>query len=150
MLEQRGNAMRNLLGFVALVIAVGPVTMSMAKPAVPEANSVSKELLRTDKTLSGQPLRLGHPRAQVVASATDFPANAHTTIHKHPWSRFVYVERGPLWVTNFDRHRTDEFQTGQVFAEAVGQWHQGHAGPKGARLVVFDLVPPGTINVVSR
>jgi hypothetical protein len=56
----------------------------------------------------------------MVASSADFPPNGHTTVHKHPWSRFVYVERGPLWVTNFHRHKTDEFQTGQVFAEAVG------------------------------
>ena len=142
--------MRNFLGLVALVIALGPVTMTIAQSPVPGRNSVSKELLRTDKTLSGQPLRFGQAGAQVVAFATNFPANGRTTFHKHPWSRFVYVERGPLWVTNFDRHKTDEFQTGQAGAEAVGEWHQGHAGPKGARLIVFDLVPPGTVNVVSR
>jgi quercetin dioxygenase-like cupin family protein len=142
--------MRNLLGLVALVFAMGPVTATAPKSPAPGSNAVSGELLRTDKTLSGQPLRFGSPGAQVVASATNFPPNGRTTVHKHPWSRFVYVERGPLWVTNFDRHKTAEFQTGQAFAEAVGEWHRGHAGPNGARLVVFDLVPPGTINVVNR
>ena len=111
---------------------------------------VSKELLRTDRIVSGQPLRFGQAAAQIVAYATDFAPNGRTSVHKHPWSRFVYVEKGPLWVTNFDRHKTHEFQTGQAFAEAVGEWHQGRAGPKGARLVVFDLVPPGKVNVVSR
>jgi quercetin dioxygenase-like cupin family protein len=142
--------MRNLLGIMALAFAVGPVTATIAKSTASAPNLVSKELLRTDKTVSGQPLRLGQAGAQVVALATDFPPNGRTTVHKQPWSRFVYVERGPLWVTNFDRHKTDEFQTGQVFAEAVDEWHQGHAGPAGARLVVLDLVPPGATNVISR
>jgi quercetin dioxygenase-like cupin family protein len=145
-----GEVMRNFVVLLSLAFACGPASMSLANSASPIQRPVSKELLRATKTLSGQPLRLANDQSEIVASATDFPPNGRTPVHMHPWSRFVYVERGPLWVTNFDEHETDEFQTGQVFAEAIGEWHQGHAGPSGARLIVFDLVPHGTLNVVAR
>jgi quercetin dioxygenase-like cupin family protein len=142
--------MRNFVILLGLAFACGPGSMSVANSVSPSQGPMSKELLRATRTLSGQPLKLATEQGEMVASATDFGPNARTSVHKHPWSRFVYVERGPLWVTNFDEHKTDEFQTGQVFAEAVGEWHQGHAGPKGARLIVFDLVPHGTSNVLVR
>ncbi len=142
--------MRYFVILLSLAFTCGPASMSVAKSASPTQGPMSKELLRATKTLSGQPLKLATDQGEMVAYATDFPPNSRTAVHKHPWSRFVYVERGPLWVTNFDEHKTDEFQTGQVFAEAVGEWHQGHAGPNGARLIVFDLVPHGASNVVAR
>ena len=68
-----------------------------------------------------------------------------------PVPHVVYVERGPIRITNLDTDAVDELQTGQVFAEVVAQWHQGHAlGPQGARVVVLDLVPPGASNMVMR
>jgi quercetin dioxygenase-like cupin family protein len=87
----------------------------------------------------------------MVATVVDIPAGGVTTIHQHPWSRFVYVERGPLRVVNQDTGQTHDFQTGQAFAEVVAQWHQGHAtGAQGVRLIVIDLVPPGVTNMVMR
>ncbi len=141
--------MRNLMALAAFLIAVGPASISIAK-ASPRPGVVTKELLRTSKTLSGQNLKWATTNGQMVASVTDFAPNGVTSVHKHPWSRVVYVEHGPLWVTNFNRHKTDLFQSGQVFVEAVDEWHQGRAGPTGARLVVFDVVPQGTKNVINR
>lgn len=141
--------MRNFLMLAALALASDPASTSIAQSAT-SGTAPRKEILRTDKTISGQSLKFAQGKSEMVASVADFAPNGVTAVHKHPWSRIVYVERGPLRVTNFDRHRTDVFQTGQVFVEAVDEWHQGHAGPQGARLVVFDLVPPGTNNVINR
>ena len=116
-----------------------------------QPSAVSKEIARTATTVSGQPLHLPQGKAEMVAYTVELPANGLTTIHQHPWSRFVYVERGPLRVTDQDSHQVHMFQTGQVFPEVVAQWHQGYApGPQGARLVVIDLVPPGVTNMKMR
>lgn len=134
----------------ALALACGPAASMVAQTrAAP--NAVSSPLGRTARTASGQPLRLPQGRAEMVAAAVDIPAGGSTTIHQHPWSRFVYVERGPLRVVNEDARQTQDFQTGQVFPEVVAQWHQGLApGPQGARLIVIDLVPPGVTNMKMR
>jgi quercetin dioxygenase-like cupin family protein len=140
------------LEIAALLITTCALGANSARPAALAApNSVSKPIVRTSSTVSGQPLRLPRGKAEMVATSVEIPRNGTTTIHQHPWSRFVYVERGPLRVVNMDNGQKHDFQTGQVFAEAVAQWHQGSApGPHGARLVVFDLVPPGVTNMKMR
>jgi quercetin dioxygenase-like cupin family protein len=122
-----------------------------AEGPVAAPNSVSTPIVRTAQTLSGQPLRLPQGPSEMVASAVDIPPGGSTTVHQHTWSRFVYVERGPLRIVNQDTRQTHELKTGQVFAEVIAQWHQGFApGPNGARLVVIDLVPPGQSTMVMR
>ena len=144
--------MRSLLMVpAALALACGPAA-SMAletKAAVP--NAVSLPLVRTAKTASGQPLRLPQGSSEMVATAVDIPSGGSTAIHQHPWSRFVYVERGPLRVVNQATGQTQDFVTGQVFPEVVAQWHIGQApGAQGARLILIDLVPPGITNMKMR
>ena len=142
--------MRKMLVAVGVAVGCG-VAGSSAVIEAPPPTAANTLIVRTAKTLSGQPLRLPQGKAELVASAVDIPGGGQTTIHRHPWSRFVYVERGPLRITNLDTGTVDELQTGQVFAEVVAQWHQGRAtGPHGARVVVLDLVPPGATNMVMR
>jgi quercetin dioxygenase-like cupin family protein len=141
--------MKAILALVA-VMAIIPAASTATSVAGAEPNAVSKQIARTATTVSGQALRLPQGKAEMVAYTVDIPANGLTTIHQHPWSRFVYVERGPLKVTDQDTGQVHEFQTGQVFPEVVAQWHQGSAGPAGARLTVIDLVPPGVTNMEMR
>jgi quercetin dioxygenase-like cupin family protein len=141
--------MKTVLALVA-VMAFVPGASTATPVAAGKPNATSREIARTATTASGQALRLPQGKAEMVATTVDIPANGLTTIHQHPWSRFVYVERGPLTVTDQDTGQTHLFQTGQVFPEVVAQWHQGSAGPQGARLVVIDLVPPGVTNMKMR
>ena len=134
----------------ALAVACGPAGIAARAPAA-APNAVSTPIARTALTASGQPLRIPQGRSEMVATVVEIPARGSTTIHQHPWSRFVYVDRGPLRVVNEDKRDSHDFQTGQAFAEVVGQWHQGFApGPRGARLIVFDVVPPGVANMKMR
>jgi quercetin dioxygenase-like cupin family protein len=114
------------------------------------ANSVTKPIVRTATTIAGQPLRLPGGRAEMVAAAVDIPAGGSTPIHQHPWSRFVYVERGPLRVVNHDTGKMRDFQTGDVFLEVVFQWHEGRAIAGPVRVIVIDVVPPGVNNSIMR
>ena len=143
--------MRKLsIGSAALIAACSSAQSSSIQTAVAGPASVSKVVVRTAQTTSGQPFKLPEGKSEMVAYAVEFPPNGQTTLHMHPWSRFVYVERGPLRVVNQDTGKTDEFQSGQVFPEVITQWHQGYAGPNGAKLVVIDIVPPGVTNMVMR
>jgi len=141
---------KSLLG-LALLAASAPGASIATLPESAAPASTNTSVARTARTVSGQPLRLPQGKAEMVATAVEILPNGKTTIHQHPWSRFVYVERGPLRVADLETGKTLEFQTGQVFAEVVAQWHQGSApGPRGARLVVIDLVPPGVTNMTMR
>lgn len=69
----------------------------------------------------------------------------------HPWSRFVYVERGSLRVHNHYTGASLDFQAGQVLPEVVAQWHEARAlGNAPVRLIVIDLVPPGVNNTIMK
>jgi quercetin dioxygenase-like cupin family protein len=147
----REELMRQEALAVLLIMACAPGASSAPPTAAAVPNSASVPIIRTAHTVSGQPLRLPRGNAEMVATAVEIPANGATAIHQHPWSRFVYVERGPLRVINHDTGETRDFQTGEVFAEVIAQWHEGRApGVNGARLVVIDLVPPGTTNMKMR
>lgn len=143
--------MRKTALALILAAACAPGASSAPQATAAAPNAVSSAIVRTAQTASGQPLRLPQGASEMVATAVDIPSGGSTTVHQHPWSRFVYVERGPLRVVNEDARQTQDFQTGQVFPEVVAQWHQGFApGPNGARLIVIDLVPPGVTNMKMR
>ena len=143
--------MRRLIIIPAIaLIAWGPARSSGVQAPAAGPPSVSTPIARTAQTSSGQPLKLPSGKVEMVATAVEFPPNGATTLHMHPWSRFVYVERGTLRVVNQDTGKTSEFKAGQVFPEVITQWHQGYAGPEGAKLVVIDIVPPGATNVVMK
>lgn len=142
--------MRSIL-VIPAALAVGCAPVMTPAAQTHEGGMTSLVVARTALTVSGQPLRLPQGRSEMIASVVDIAAGGSTVIHQHPWSRLAYVERGPLRVVNQDTHQVSELQTGQAFAEAVGQWHQGFApGPNGARLIIFDLVPAGEANTVVR
>jgi quercetin dioxygenase-like cupin family protein len=108
-------------------------------------------ITKTTQTISGQPLKLPQGPAEMVAISVDIPAGAALAIHKHPWSRFFYVERGTLRVVNHDTGGSHDFKAGEVQAEAIGEWHEGRAVGNGpVRVIVIDLVPPGATNTVFK
>lgn len=116
----------------------------------PASSSTNTPIVRTAQTISGQPLKLPPGPAEMVAAAVDIPAGGTTTIHQHPWSRFVYVEKGSVRITNQDTGEVKDLQQGRVFAEVVSQWHYGTAPGSTARLIVIDIVPPGVNNMIMR
>ena len=123
---------------------------SVANTAGASAATVTP-ILRTQRTISGQPLKLPQGEAELVAIAVDIPAGGALPIHKHPWSRFFYVERGTLRVVNQETGKSMDFKAGQVQAEAVGQWHAGRAVGQGpVRVIVIDLVPPGSNTTIMK
>ena len=122
-------------------------TVATAAPPAP----VVTPLAKGTTTVTGQPLKLPAGGAEYSVVLVVIPPGGATNVHRHPWSRFAYVEQGPIRLINHDTGQTFDFQTGSVIAESIGQWHEGRAiGPNPVRLIVFDLTPPGSANVEAQ
>jgi quercetin dioxygenase-like cupin family protein len=124
------------------------------EPAAP-GNITKNQIVSTETTMTGQPLRVPplsvpQPPLQLIVTRVDAPAGALIACHKHPWSRYVYLESGAVRVTNYDANRTNDFTAGQELVEAIDQWHDARVtSPGPARLIVVDQVPPGTGNQID-
>lgn len=123
-----------------------------ASGQTPAANGVvTTPVVRTETTVTGQPLRVPPAPFQLVVNRVEIPAGGIIPTHKHPWSRYVYVEAGAIRVTNHDAGTVNDFAAGQVIVEAIDQWHEGRVtSATPARLIVFDQVPPGASNLIPR
>lgn len=115
-------------------------------PPAPAAS----ELARTGTTITGQPVEIPRP-VEVIFTAVELPAGGVLPMHKHPWPRYAYVERGRLRVRYEAAGLVREFGPGEVVVEAVDQWHEAEVvGDEPVRILVIDHVPPGASNVVRR
>ena len=139
-----------LLWVVVTAASAAPLSSQPATAISEPPKLVTTPILRTRLTSSNQPLRLPQGDAELVAVAVDIPSGGATSIHRHPWSRFAYVEKGHLRVINYDTGEAKDFRSGEVLSEAVGQWHEGRAVYGPVRLIVFDIVPPGVTNVSAQ
>ena len=125
-----------------------PLLLASAEAQPPAAST--NVVVRTSTTVTGQPLVLPQP-AEVVVSVTELPAGGVLPMHKHPWPRYAYVERGRLSVRYEAAGLVREFGPGEAIVEAIDQWHEGRVvGAEPVRIVVIDHVPPGQTNLVRR
>ena len=108
-------------------------------------------LNRASATVTDQPLGMPPAPWEAVMSATELPPGGVLPMHKHPWPRYAVVERGRLSVTYEAAGLTREFGPGEAVVEAIDQWHEGRVvGSVPVRLIVFDQVPRGATNIVTR
>jgi quercetin dioxygenase-like cupin family protein len=128
----------------AIAIVIASPAIAAAQPA-----ATTTPVIRTDHTISGQPLRLPQGTAEFAGAIVDIPVGAIIPLHKHPWSRFAFIARGTIRVVNRDTGAVGEYKAGQMAAEAVDQWHEGSVvGDEPVRLIIFEILPPGVANVV--
>ena len=133
---------------VALLILASAAAAGSPAPAQLPATT---PIVRTETTVTGQPLRVPPSPFELVVSRVELPAGGTVPVHQHPWQRYVYVEAGAIRVTNHDTGTISDFTAGQMIVEAVGQWHEGRVtSPGPARLIVIDQAPPGTSNSIPR
>jgi quercetin dioxygenase-like cupin family protein len=132
--------------------ACSPAAEPAAAPAAaPSSQAAVTQILRASTTVTGQPLAVPDGPWEVAVWASELPPGGLLPMHKHPWPRYAYVERGRLRVRYEAAGLVREFGPGQAVVEAVGEWHEGEAiGPDPVRLIVLDQLPPGATNVVRR
>ena len=135
---------RQLLALLSL-----PLLLASAEAQPPAAST--NVLVRTSTTVTGQPLAMPAAPVEVVISVTEIPQGGVLPMHRHPWPRYAYVERGRLSVSYEAAGLVREFGPGEAVVEAIDQWHEGRVvGAETVRIVVIDHVPPGQTNVVRR
>jgi quercetin dioxygenase-like cupin family protein len=135
---------------MAASIGAGCAATAQNGPAATPAPRITVAT-RANATITGQPLGLPPSPWETVISVTDLPPGGVLPMHKHPWPRYAYVDRGRLSVTYEAAGLTREFGPGEAVVEAIDQWHEGRVvGTQPVRLIVLDQLPPGATNVVLR
>lgn len=133
-----------------LALTAATAASSMAQAPVPPGATVT-ELARTSTTVAGQPLTAPQGAFEMVISSSELPVGGSLPMHKHPWHRYSYVERGRLQVRYEQSGVERVVGPGEVLIEAVDQWHEARViGDVPVRVIVIDQVPPGQSNVVRR
>lgn len=142
----------HLATVMALFLALGSCASRNDRPAPAAGPGASITILaRSGATVTGQPLRGPEPPWEAVISRSELPAGGALPRHRHPWPRFVYIDRGRLRVSYEASGLVRDFGAGEAIIEALDEWHEAVViGPEPVRLIVFDQVPPGHTNVALR
>ena len=138
--------------FAATLILLAACASAQSAQA-PSAPAGAKVTLagRASETVTGQKLAMPADPFESVISVSELPPGGLLPMHKHPWPRYVYVDRGRLSVRYEASGLVREFGAGEGIVEAIDEWHEGRViGAEPVRLIVFDQVPPGQTNVVRR
>jgi quercetin dioxygenase-like cupin family protein len=138
-----------LLSLLCAGCAVAPAEGGRVRPPAPGATVTL--LARSATTVTGQSLATPETPFEAVISRSQLPPGGVLPMHKHPWPRYAYVMSGRLRVSYEESGLVREFGPGEAVIEAIDQWHMGEViGDRPVVLIVFDQVPPGRSNVVTR
>ena len=143
---------RRRLAFASTMILVAACASAQTASTPPTQRGASVTLAgRASTTATGQKLAMPADPFESVISVSELPAGGVLPMHKHPWPRYVYVDRGRISVRYEASGVERTFGAGEGIVEAIDQWHEGRViGFEAVRLIVFDQVPPGQTNVVRR
>jgi quercetin dioxygenase-like cupin family protein len=138
--------------FAFVLIALAACVSARSSPPPPAQPGATVTLAgRASKTVTGQKLGMPADPFESVISVSDITPGGVLPMHKHPWPRYVYLDRGRLSVRYEASGLVREFGPGEGIVEAIDEWHEGRViGAEPVRLIVFDQVPPGQTNVVRR
>jgi quercetin dioxygenase-like cupin family protein len=124
------------------------LALVLTVPAVARAPE-SVRLGQFDTTNTGQAILLPKGPAQVTVSRVTLAVGDSLPVHKHPYSRYGYIEAGTIRVSNLDTGKVTDYHAGDTIIEARGQWHTGQVlGASPVVILVIDQTPPGKGNVI--
>ncbi|MBB2701708.1 UNVERIFIED_ORG: quercetin dioxygenase-like cupin family protein [Rhizobium esperanzae] len=135
------------------VISIATALFALACPANAfENNAVAATLiLRTDRTIAGQPIIVPRKDVEVIASIYEIAPGATLPIHQHRYQRYGYVLSGEITVTNTESGKESIFTAGNFIVESWGIWHKGaNNGTEPVKLLVIDQVEKGSENVLPQ
>lgn len=153
-------------GIAAAFAASVALAGCSAETAAPAANNLSAEaagnqasadaapaasevLANTTTTASDQPLKVPPPPVELLVSRVTLPSTGTIPRHKHPWSRYVYLQSGTLRVTNYDAETVNTYNAPTIIPESIDQWHDAMVVANApVTMIVIDQVPPGQTNVI--
>jgi quercetin dioxygenase-like cupin family protein len=124
---------------IVFVLSLSSAPMAFAADA--PAQVVTKQVLATTKTSSGQPITLPQSDVQVVVTTWEIQPGVTLPRHLHPYPRYGYVLQGALQITNDVTGVTETYKAGDFIIESIGQWHHAVTlGHTPVKLLVIDQV----------
>lgn len=140
-----------ILRRAATIACLMTTSLTQAHSQAPSDVTVTP-LLSTNTTASGQPLVLPTNPAMVGVSRYVIAPGARLAVHKHPHTRYAYVQSGNLTVFDADTGRRFDYKRGDFIVEILDGWHYGeNAGTEPVELLVIDQTPDGSpVNTVLR
>lgn len=97
-------------------------------------------VITTDRTWTGQPIRMPDRNATITASIFEIPAGAVMPVHLHRFPRCGYVLSGAVRLISDTDGQTRTFKAGDFIVESLGQWHHAiNPGPGPVRVLVIDM-----------
>ncbi|PRD44010.1 hypothetical protein C5748_09225 [Phyllobacterium phragmitis] len=133
-----------------LAFALIPLAYSVqAKEMKQDKDVTVTPVLKSEQTITGQPITLPKGDVQVSVSKYEIASGATLPVHKHLYPRYAYVLEGTLRVSNEDTGKTQVFKPGDFIIESINQWHKGaNIGSDPVKLLVIDQVKKGESNVI--
>jgi len=135
------------------IISIATALFALACPAnALENKAVAATLiLRTDRTIAGQPIIVPRKDVEVIASIYEIAPGATLPIHQHRDQRYGYVLSGEITVINTESGKESIFTAGDFIVESRGIWHKGaNNGTEPVKLLVIDQVEKGSENVLHQ
>jgi len=111
----------------------------------------TREIVRTTLTTSGKPIVMPEGQIETVVTKYRIGPRAVLPLHKHVYPRFGFVLSGAIAVGQpAGRGIFRVFKAGDFIVEDTETWHDArNLETRPAELLVIDLVPPGTRNIVA-
>ena len=126
-------------GLMVFVLSLSSAIIAFA--ADTPAKVVTKQVLATMQTSSGQPITLPQSDVQVVVTTWEIQPGVTLPRHLHPYPRYGYVLQGVLQITNDVTGATETYEAGDFIIESIGQWHHAVTlGGTPVKLLVIDQV----------
>ncbi|WP_425373781.1 cupin domain-containing protein [Phyllobacterium salinisoli] len=133
-----------------MAFALIPLAYSVQAKEMKQHKDVTvTPVLKSDQTITGQPINLPKGDVQVSVSKYEIAPGATLPVHKHLYPRYAYVLEGTLRVSNEDTGKNQVFKAGDFIIESINQWHKGaNIGSDPVKLLVIDQVKKGESNVI--
>lgn len=133
--------MKHILIASALVLVA---TQGVAKDTYPPLDV----LLKTDKTVTGQPIRYPEGQAEITMAIVALQPGQSTPLHHHEAPLAGYILEGEL-TADYGSEGIHVYRTGDAIVEALGTEHVGtNTGDDILRILVVFAGAQGTPNTV--
>jgi quercetin dioxygenase-like cupin family protein len=133
----------------AFVLAISIALAAGGLRADASQQIVSRTILDTATTSTGEPIALPQGPVHVLTTIVDLAPGTSYPYHRHPYPRYAYVLSGTLGVQD-ERGVTRHYGPGTMFVETHG-WHRPSIQGAAVRLLVIDQLPKGVrSNTIAR
>ncbi|MEX0349240.1 MAG: cupin domain-containing protein [Paracoccaceae bacterium] len=130
------------------ILIAGALALAATQVAAKDTYPPLDLLLKTDKTVTGQPIRYPEGQAEITMAIVTLQPGQKTPLHHHEAPLAGYILEGEL-TADYGAEGTHVYRTGDAIVEALGTEHAGtNTGDDVLRILVVFAGAQGTPNTV--